>query len=163
MSRHPDTALVPLLRDELTPDEHARVTAHIAVCPACARALEQTRLVLARLGASLPAPPEVHWPSYRAQLRERLQAPGAAREGWWRWARPLPLGLSAVAAALLVVIATQTDLRPGVPANDVAAFDEIVIGDGLPLLPQYPVVERLDLLEDLEIIRQLDTLPVREG
>jgi anti-sigma factor RsiW len=158
---HPDTAFVPLLRNELAPTEHARVTAHIAACPACARALEETRLVLARLGASLPAAPDVHWPAYRAQLRDRLHAHPPARAGWRRFARPLPLAVSA--AALLMVVAAQTDLRPGAPASDVAAFEEVVIGDGLPLLQQYPVVEQLDLLEDLEIIRQLDRLPVREG
>jgi anti-sigma factor RsiW len=163
MSRHPDTAFVPLLRDELAPAEHARVTAHIAACPACARSLEETRLVLARLGASLPAPPDVHWPAYRAQLRDRLDAHRPARAGWRRFARPLPLALSAAAAALLMVVAAHTDLGPGAPASDVAAFEEVVIGDGLPLLQQYPLVEQLDLLEDLEIIRQLDRLPVREG
>lgn len=163
MSRHPDTAFVSLLREELTPAEHARVTAHVAACPACTRALEETRLVLARLGASLPAPPDVHWPAYRAQLRERLRGDRGAPAGWRRFARPLPLALSAAAAAVLMVVAAQTDLRPGTPASDVAAFEEVVGGDGLPLLQQYPVVEQLDLLENLEIIRQLDRLPVREG
>jgi anti-sigma factor RsiW len=136
MSVHPDTAFVPLLRNELAPAEHARVRAHIAACPACARALEETRLVLARMGASLPAPPDVHWPAYRAQLRDRLDAHRPARAGWRRFARPLPLAVSAAAAALLIVVAAQTDLRPGASASDV---------------------------EDLEIIRQLDRLPVREG
>lgn len=163
MSRHPDTAFVPLLRNELTPAEHARVTAHIAACAACARALEETREVLARLGASLPVPPDVHWGAYRAQLRERVHARRAPRAGWRRFMQPLPLALSAAAAALLLVVAAQTDFRPGAPASDVAAFEEVVIGDRLPLLQQYPVMEQLDLLEDLEIIRQLDRLPVREG
>jgi anti-sigma factor RsiW len=162
MSGHPDAAFVPLLRHELTPDEHARVTAHIARCPACTRSLEETRVVLARLGGSLPAPPDVHWPVYRAQLRERLQAHRRAPAGWRRFARPRPLALSA-AAALLIVVAAHTALRPEAPASDVAAFEEVVIGDSLPMLQQYPVVEHLDLLEDLEIIRQLDRLPVREG
>jgi anti-sigma factor RsiW len=162
MSEHPETAFVPLLRNELMPAEHARVAAHIAACAACARSLEETREVLARLTGSLPAPPAVHWGAYRAQLRERLHARGATRGGWRRFVRPLPLALSAAAAALLVVVAAQTDFRPWAPASDVA-FEEVVIGDRLPLLQQYPVVEQLDLLEDLEIIRQLDHLPVREG
>jgi anti-sigma factor RsiW len=162
MRQHPDTAFVPLLRNELAPAEHARVTAHIAMCPACARSLEETREVLARLGASLPVPPDVHWGEYRAELRERVRARRAPREGWRRFMRPLPLSLSAAAAALLV-IAVQTDFRPGAPASDMAAFEEVVISDRLPLLQQYPVMEQLDLLEDLDIIRQLDSLPIREG
>lgn len=163
MSEHPETAFVPLLRNELPPAEHARVTAHIAACAACARSLEETREVLARLAGSLPVPPDVHWGAYRAQLRERVHARRATRAGWRRFMQPLPLALSATAAALLVVIAAQTDFRPDAPASDVAAFEEVVIGDRLPLLQQYPVMEQLDLLEDLEIIRQLDRLPVREG
>ncbi len=163
MSSHPDTALVPLLRNELTPAEHARVMAHVAGCPACARSLDDTRELLARLGASLPSPPAVHWPAYRAELRERLHARRAARAGWRRLVQPLPLALSAAAAALLVVLSTQTVLRPGTPDADVAAFEDVVIGGRLPLMQEYPVVEQLELLEDLETIRHLDRLPVHEG
>jgi anti-sigma factor RsiW len=163
MSSHPDIAFLPLLRNELPPAEHARVTAHIAGCAACARALEETRDVLASVAASMPAPPAVHWPAYRARLRERLHAPRATRAGWRRLVQPLPLALSAAAAGLLLVVAAQTGLRPEAPNGDVAAFEEVVIGGRLPLLQEYPVVEQLDLLEDLEIIRQLDRLPVREG
>jgi anti-sigma factor RsiW len=163
MSDHPDTAFVPLLRDELTPPEHARVTAHIAACAVCARGLEETRQVLARLAGSLPAPPHVHWGAYRAQLRERLHAPGATRAPWRRFMRPVPIAASVAAAALLVVLASQLTSPPGEPVPDVAAFEDVVIGNRLPLLQQYPVLERLDLLEDLDIIRQLDRLPVREG
>lgn len=163
MSDHPDTAFVPLLRDELTPAEQAWVTAHIAACAACARSLQETREVLARLAGSLPAAPAVHWGAYRAELRARLQSPPSPGTAWRRFMRPVPLAASAVAAALLVALASQTMLRPGEPANEVAAFEEVVIGDRLPLLQEYPVVEQLDLLEDLDIIRQLDRLPVREG
>ena len=163
MSDHPDSAFVPLLREELTPSEHARVIAHIAACAVCARALEETREVLARLAGSLPAPPDVHWAAYRAQLRERLHAPRTTRVPWRRFVRPVPIAASAAAAALVVVLASQPTSPPGEPAPDVAAFEDVVIGNRLPLLQQYPVLERLDLLEDLDIIRQLDRLPVREG
>jgi hypothetical protein len=36
--------------------------------------------------------------------------------------------------------------------------EEAALGAQLPLLRQYRVVERLDMLEDLEVIRQLDRL-----
>jgi hypothetical protein len=163
MSDHPDTAFVPLLRDELTPAEQARVTAHVAACASCARSLQETREVLARLADSLRAVPAVHWGAYRAELRERLHSRRAPRTAWRRFVRPGPLAASAVAAALIIVLASQTMFRSGEVASDVAAFEEVVIGDRLPLLQQYPVVEQLDLLEDLDIIRQLDRLPVREG
>jgi anti-sigma factor RsiW len=162
MSEHPDTAFVPLLRDELSSAEQARVTAHIAACDTCARSLQETRNVLARLAASPPAMPAVHWGAYRAELRERLHSPRATRTAWRGFTRPVPLAASAAAAALLVALASQTIFHSGELASD-AAFEEVVIGDRLPLLQQYPVVEQLDLLEDLDIIRQLDRLPVREG
>jgi anti-sigma factor RsiW len=154
MSDHPHRAFVPLLRNELAPAESDRVTAHIARCAACARALAETREVVERLVNSLPAPPAMHWGAYRAQLRERLHAPRDVRAGWRGFMRPFPLATSVLAAALLAVLASQTTFGPGTPASDVAAFDEVVIGEGLPLL---------DLLEDLDIIRHLDRLPVREG
>lgn len=163
MSKHPDRAFAPLLRGELAPAEYARVTAHIARCAACARSLQETREVLARLAGSLPAPPAMHGGAYRAQLRERLHAAHATRAAWRRFMRPVPLTASVLAATLLVVLASQTTFGPGEPASDAAAFDEVVIGDGLPLLQQYPVMEQFDLLEDLDIIRQLDRLVVREG
>lgn len=167
MTGHPETAFVPFVRDELAPAEHARVAAHVQTCAACARAVEETREVLARLGASLPVPPDVHWGAYRTQLRDRLQARRAARagvRGWARrWAQPLPLAAYAVAAALLLVIATQREVPIGGPTAEAPAFEEVVIGTRLPLLEQYPVMERLDLLEDLDVIRQLDVLPVRDG
>jgi hypothetical protein len=44
------------------------------------------------------------------------------------------------------------------------ALEETVLGGQLELLQTYPVVERLDLLENLDVIRQLDRLaPSREG
>ena len=37
-------------------------------------------------------------------------------------------------------------------------MEETVLGARLPLLQQYQIVERLDMLEDLDAIRQLDRL-----
>jgi len=52
MDTHPETALVPLAKDELAPDERARVDAHLAGCEACRRALADVRAVLAELAAA---------------------------------------------------------------------------------------------------------------
>jgi len=41
---------------------------------------------------------------------------------------------------------------------EVVAMDETALGAQLPLLREYRVVERLDMLEDLEVIHQLDRL-----
>ena len=42
--------------------------------------------------------------------------------------------------------------------TDAVAIEETALGAQLPLLREYRVVERLDMLEDLEVIRQLDRL-----
>src|SRR5688572_27063066 len=54
MDTHPETALVPFAKDELAPDERARVQAHLAACEACRRALADVRAVLVELAAAPP-------------------------------------------------------------------------------------------------------------
>ena len=76
--------------------------------------------------------------------------------GWpFRWARPLPAIVTAgVAAAALLIVVYGLDRRPA----ELATVEETVLGAQLPLLREYRVVERLDLLEDLDAIRELDRL-----
>jgi anti-sigma factor RsiW len=159
MDTHPETALVPFAKDELAPDERARVQAHLAACEACRRALADVRAVLVELAAA-PAPPAPHWGRYRVELRARIDARARAPR---RWQRPMPIAVSAgLAAALLLFV-----LWPPAPVEqrpvDLAALDEAVIGARLDMLEHYDVVERLDLLEELDVIRALDIVPVRDG
>jgi hypothetical protein len=129
-------------RDDLTPEE---------------------RDLLARVAAGAPAAPEPHWGRYRAELSARLaarRAPGARLRRWW--ARPAPIALSAaLATALLLFTLVPVARRPA--PGDLAAVDEAVLGARLGLLEHYGVVERLDLLEDLEVIRHLDAVPSSNG
>jgi hypothetical protein len=136
---HPETELIPFVRGQLDEADHARVAAHLAACEECRRATEDSRVVLAALAARQPAPPAVDWGRYQAE--------------------PVPT----VAVAALIAVAVLVGVhglervteRPG---PDVVAMDQTVLGAQLPLLRQYRVVERLDMLEDLEVIRQLDRL-----
>jgi anti-sigma factor RsiW len=159
MDTHPETALVPFAKDELAPDERARVKAHLVACEACRRALADVRAVLVELAAA-PAPPAPHWGRYRVELRARIDARARAPR---RWQRPMPIAVSAgLAAALLLFV-----LWPPAPVEqrpvDLAALDEAVIGARLDMLEHYDVVERLDLLEELDVIRALDIVPLRDG
>ena len=148
---HPDTELTGYVTDALPPAGRARVAAHLEVCADCRRAVEESRTVLANLAAGVPAPPPIDWGRYRADLRARVQA--RSRRAWW--ARPMPAVLAAgVATAGLLLAIHGLDRRPG----ELAAVEETMLGASLPLLQQYRVVERLDLLEDLEVIRHLDRL-----
>ena len=148
---HPDTELTGYVTDALPPAGRARVAAHLDACADCRRAVEEGRAALADLATGVPAPPPIDWGRYRAELRARVQA--RPRRAWW--ARPMPAVLAAgVATAVLLLAIHGLDRRP----VELAAVEETMLGVRLPLLQQYRVVERLDLLEDLEAIRDLDRL-----
>jgi anti-sigma factor RsiW len=148
---HPDAELTDYVTGALAPAERAAVAAHLDACADCRHAVEESRAVLAGLAAGIPVPPSLDWGRYQADLRARVQA---RRPRAW-WARPLP-GLLAAGMAVTLVALTVHGLarRPA----ELATVEETVLGARLPLLQQYRVVERLELLEDLEAIRHLDRL-----
>jgi anti-sigma factor RsiW len=148
---HPDTELTAFVAGALAPAERARVAAHLESCADCRQAVEESRAVLARLAAGGPVPPPIDWGRYGADLRARVQS--AARRSWW--VRPMPAVLAAGAVTAVLLLALHgLDRRP----VELAAVEETMLGARLPLLQQYRVVERLDLLEDLDAIRHLDRL-----
>jgi anti-sigma factor RsiW len=146
--RHPDVELSGYAAEALTPAERARVEAHLDACTDCRRAVEEHRAILATLTAEASTPPPIDWGRYQADLRARRERAGRR---WW--ARPWPAVLAAGVAAAVVLLAVHgLGRRPG----ELATVEETVLGARLPMLQQYRVVERLDLLEDLDAIRQLD-------
>jgi anti-sigma factor RsiW len=157
MTSHPETEIVPFVRGELPDAERARVAAHVDGCAECRRAVDETRAVLARLGASLPAPPPPNWGRYQAEVRARVAARRSRARRWWT--QPVPLIASVGLVAALLLLSVQDRAMP----PELPAVEETALGARLDLLEKYPVVERLDLLEDLDVIRQLDELPVRDG
>ena len=162
--RHPETQLIAYLGGELTERDHRRVADHLAACPECTQVVEDFRKILEDLGTSLPQPPQIHWGAYRAQLKTKLESRRAPSWGW-RWLRrPLPLALSAAVAGALVILAFHGgDYRPTVTA-DLAFLEESAVATRLDLLRQYSMLERLDLWEDLDVVRHLDQIPpTREG
>jgi anti-sigma factor RsiW len=161
MDDHVELELVPYLSGELDAAARTRVAAHLAGCVGCRRLADDAREVLGRLAATLPAPPEIHWGRFRADLARRLEAP-APRS--WR-ARPVPLLAGAALAALLVVIAVRGLGHRGA-GGDPLALEDPGIGARLGLFESFRVVERLELLElleNLDVIRDLDRLPQGEG
>src|SRR6267142_2812956 len=127
---HPETELIPFLRGELASAEHERVAAHVAVCTECRGAIEESRVVLDALAARRPAPPDVDWGRYQAEVR------------------------AGVVLGVRGLQRVTDERRP----TEVVAMDETALGAQLPLLREYRVVERLDMLEDLDVIGQLDRL-----
>jgi anti-sigma factor RsiW len=154
MARHPDTDLVPYLRGELPPAERERVARHLEECPDCKQDTELLRDLLGNLAHAIGEPPEISWPRYRAELRAKLEA-RRALVPWWR--RPMPLALSASLAGALLFVAVWGG-RELTKSPDAIGPEEVAIGSELGLLQEIRTVERLDLLEDLEVITNLDRL-----
>ena len=162
-SRHPETELIAYLKDELEHGSRETVARHLDGCAACRDTLAAFRTLLA--GVAATAAPPVQWARYRAELRVRLEAETESRRWAW-WRRPLPMAVSAglaaavVALVILVPSAWREDRRART-AEGLSGFEDVVLGTRLDLLRQYPIVERLELLEDLDVIRQLDGLAER--
>jgi anti-sigma factor RsiW len=161
MSAHPEADLVAYVAGELTPAARAAVEAHLADCAGCRRETEALAETVSALRRSLPTPPPVAWGHFQAGVRARLASERPRAR--WRFA-PVSLALSGALAAGLLVMASGLPDRTGRPPADLATVEEMAIGGRLDLLTQYPVVERLDLYEDLDVIRGLDELaPTRGG
>jgi anti-sigma factor RsiW len=154
MARHPDTDLVPYLRGELPPAERERVARHLEECPDCKQDTELLRDLLGNLAHAIGEPPEISWPRFRAELRAKLEA-RRALVPWWR--RPMPLALSASLAGALLLVAVWGG-RELSRSPDTIGPEEVAIGSELGLLQDIRTVERLDLLEDFEVINNLDRL-----
>ena len=161
MTRHPDHELSAYAAGSLAANERARVDAHLANCPTCRAAVADFRLLLDRLAATAPMPPEVAWPRYQAELRDR-RAVRAQRSWRTRWLRPAPLAAATAAAAACALLLY---LAPGARLSaDLTAMEDDGLAGRIEMIDHYRVVEQLELLEDLEVIHNLDRLaPTREG
>jgi predicted anti-sigma-YlaC factor YlaD len=160
MTAHLGPVLAAYAAGDVSAGERGRVDEHLAACAPCRAELSDYRAVLARLATTEPAPPEVAWPRYRAELRARL-----ARRASWRarWLRPVPIAVSAAVAAVVALVLVA--VLPGYRAPaDLGGIEYDGLAGRIELIDHYGVVERLDLLEDLDVIRNLDRLTsTRDG
>ncbi len=172
ITRHPDAALVPYLRGELSDEEGARVARHLEGCAACraeADAAGAAMRELWRRVEGIPAPDPVQ---YRAGLYRRLEArrSAAQRRGQKtdEWSRTRIVGFSLGALAAAGVAALILTMRSSVhvampPLDQLASPDRIaqeavMSGADIDMLRDYPIVEHLDLLENYDTIAHLDDL-----
>lgn len=157
-SNHPETALVPFIRNELAAIERERVAGHLEGCLQCRQEAESLQSTLAKLSARIDELPAPDWTVYRAQLRRKLAARTEPRARWWSgsvgWAS---LGVAAAAAALALWFAIP-GFRPSAPPEDQLALEQQLNVTDVGLLRNYGVVERLDLLENYDVIEHLDEL-----
>ncbi len=157
---HPETALVPFIRGELTGGERDRVADHLERCGECRASAESFRATLAELAARIDELPAPEWTAYRAELRRKLAARNQPRERWWQW-RPA-FGWAGMAAAAAIAALALWFAVPGfhgsAPSEDQLAMEQPVDVADVGLLRNYPVVQRLDLLENYDVIEHLDEL-----
>jgi predicted anti-sigma-YlaC factor YlaD len=158
MVKHPVTALVPYLREELGDGERAYVARHLEGCAECrelSNSLAGISADLARWIERIPAPdPSV----YRAQLGRKLASQQEPRQ-WFRWPRfsrvsMAALGVSAI--ALLAILSIQRQSR--LPSVEQLATGNEISDAGIGLLRNYPVVSNLELLENYDVIEHLNEL-----
>jgi len=152
-ARHPEILLIPHLRGELDAGARARVETHLRGCARCRAAAEGLSDALGTLRRQVNALPTPDWTSYRAELRRKIAAREDRARPWWRpsliWTSLAATGVAAV--ALLTLFALQPQRAPNV---DQFALADVDIG----LLRSYPVVEKMDLLENYDEIDHLDEL-----
>jgi anti-sigma factor RsiW len=157
---HVDTELVAFLEGALGPPDRARVARHLEDCAECQATAAAFRELLAELTSTAPEPPGIRWERYDAELRAKLRPRDrrwSVLPASWPRLRPLPIGLTAAAAGIVIVLAVLTgDWGRNNQAPDLVVLEQTVIGGRLDLLRNYDLVEGLDLLEDLDVIRQLD-------
>jgi len=160
-SEHPETELIPYLREELAAPERERVARHLEDCARCRESLEGFRGILAALCLQAPEPPELDWLAYRVELRRKLEE-RSSRGSRWFVPRLVPVAATAAIAAL--VFALRGDFRRPTQGEDLPVFEQTAIGRHLDMLENLSAVENLDLLEDLDVVQDLDDLPpVNEG
>ncbi|MGO9061282.1 MAG: anti-sigma factor family protein [Candidatus Binataceae bacterium] len=157
-ANHPETALVPFVRGELTGTERERVAGHLERCQRCRQEAESFRSLLVDLSGRLDELPTPDWTVYRAQLRRKLAEHLEPRAPWWRfgvgWA-----SLATVAAAAAITLWLVIPRGPyTVPSEEQVAFEQPTDVADVGLLRNYAVVERLDLLENYDVIEHLDEL-----
>jgi anti-sigma factor RsiW len=165
---HPETALVPFIRGELSGAERDRVAHHLDDCGRCRDAAESFRALLADLPARIEELPTPEWTAYRRELRLKLAARTEPRPRWWRtgfgWAS---LATAGAALAALVLWFAIPAFRTPAPGVDELAMEQPMDVAGLAdvgLLRNYGVVERLDLLENYDVIEHLDEIkPAPQG
>ncbi|MEA2625378.1 MAG: hypothetical protein QOD06_1423 [Candidatus Binatota bacterium] len=146
--QHPAADLIPYLRGSLQGADRERVARHLDDCAECRQTSHSFAELLREIHQVLPPPPPLHAARYDAELRRKLAARRAPLARSLRaWAMPLSIAAVAGVAALLALLFAPPGLEgpPGGPPEEQVASEPA----------SDPVIEKLDLLENLEVIQHL--------
>ena len=169
---HPETELIPYLRNELSADERARVGAHLQGCAQCRESADASSAMLSNLARVVDGVSEPDWAVYRSELRRKLRAsqvPSASVRGRWRWRREdlrlpafgwpsMAMGAAAVAVLAIAIVMHRGAGSAQAPSVDQLELQQELSSADVGLLANYHVVEHLDLLENYDVIEHLDEL-----
>jgi anti-sigma factor RsiW len=139
--------IVAWLAGALPEAEAGAVRRHLESCAACAAERDLLReglSVVAPLPATAPKP----WFAARVAARAADARPRPVGAPWWRWA--FGGGLAAAAVAAGAVFLARPLPRP--------AADEAVLAQRLDLFEDLNVVRNQDALRDLDVVEVLHTL-----
>lgn len=162
--RHPQVDLIPLTRGELGARDAERTSAHLEGCAECraqAADLSSTLELVARQVEQLPTP---EWSAFRAELYRKLAARETPVRRSWQpafvWGSFAAAGVAAIALVSLFVLQRGPGAPPPLVSPDQLAFEDVISRTDVGLLRNYPMVERLDMLENdnYEVIEHLDEL-----
>jgi hypothetical protein len=144
---HMADRLLPWLAGALPEGEAAEVSRHVESCAACA---EERDLLRAGLSVVTPLPAADPRPGFAVRVAAHASdlRPRPVGAPWWRWA--FGGGLAAAAVAAVAVIVAQPGTRPGA--------DEVVLAQRLELFEDLNVVRNQDALRDLDVVAVLHTL-----
>ena len=159
MAKHPQTALVSYLRDELAAGERAQVARHLEGCAECRELRDSLADIIAELVRWIEEVPTPDPLAYRAELARKLASREAAhRRLWWPRFAWVPLAtVSALAIASILMLGIHR--QPSVPSVEQLTTEYEMSDAGIGLLRDYPVVTHLDLLENYDVIEHLNELP----
>lgn len=162
-SAHVEDLLIAHVRGELEAEERGRVERHLAECGDCRAAHRAFAGLMDELARTAPLAPPLHWGAYRAELREKLERRTARRASAWTWVgRPLPAALAAGLVAALLYAGLPGGGRNGPPSGPFSLIENSILASRFEVIAQLDLVQRLDALEDFDVIGGLDRL-TREG
>jgi anti-sigma factor RsiW len=157
LRNHPETALIPYLRGELSGDERARVENHLSGCAQCREFAGSSSAIIESVGKMTASIPTPDWNAYNFELRRKLAVRREPRAVWWRpqiaWMTFASAGAAAI--ALVLFLSMRQPASVGGPPVDQIAMETEMKGADIGLLQNYKMVEHLDLLEDYDVIERL--------
>ena len=156
MDVHPQPALVSYARGQLGADESEAVRLHLEGCAACRAEAASLLATWEEVSVRIEELPQPEWIAYRSELRRKLDARHFSRRRRWVFGlASLTAAGAAAVAALLLAVRSPTHALP--PVEELALEQQLGSND-LGLVRDYPVVERLDLLENYDVVEHLNEL-----